>query len=78
MAHGEHVWAAHLILTKWPLASFTSIVIWCPPPPLSMQVAMWGFPNTNAYQLWCTDRLHQDYQGVTKHLIDALPELVRF
>jgi hypothetical protein len=41
--------------------------------PLAEDVALWGFgPGNNIYMCFPVDRLHQDYNGVTKHLLTAL------
>lgn len=38
-----------------------------------LQVALWGFgPNNNIYTCFPVDRLHQDHNGVSKHLLEAL------
>jgi hypothetical protein len=41
-------------------------------------VSLWGFEHTDIYSSFGLDLLHQDYNGMTKHLLyDALPELLR-
>lgn len=37
-------------------------------------VAFWGFANTNIYQCVQVDRLHQCFNGISMHLIEALTE----
>lgn len=41
--------------------------------PLGEDVALWGFgPDNNIYLCFPVDRLHQDYNGVTKHMLTSL------
>ncbi len=41
-------------------------------------MSLWGFEHTDIYSSFGLDLLHQDYNGMTKHLLyDALPELLR-
>jgi hypothetical protein len=37
-----------------------------------VEVAFWGFANTDIYQCTPTDTLHQDFNGISRHLIEAL------
>ena len=36
------------------------------------EVAFWGFDNTDIYQCVPVDTLHQDFNGISRHLVEAL------
>jgi hypothetical protein len=39
-------------------------------------VALWGFKDCNIYSCMAVDRLHQDYNGLSKHLFKALTSVL--
>jgi hypothetical protein len=36
------------------------------------ELALWSWPYTNAYEVFITDTLHQDSNGMIKHFVNAL------